>query len=212
MTLGRLIVFEGIEGAGKTTQIQQAHQWLSSTLSRSVLLTREPGETPLGERLREVLLGDMAISPTAELLLYAADRAQHVEHFIKPALAEGKIVLCDRFTDSTIAYQGYGRGLSLPIIDQLNRIAAPTVCSDLTLWLDVEVETGLERMRQRGKADRMERADIQFHRRVQQGFATLAQTEGNPMVRIDANLSESQVWDQVRSVLHTQLSQWGMWE
>ena len=212
MSLGRLIVFEGIEGAGKTTQIQQAYQWLSSALSRPVLLTREPGGTPLGERLREVLLGDMAISSTAELLLYAADRAQHIENFIKPALAEGKIVLCDRFTDSTIAYQGYGRGLSLLIIDQLNQIATQTVQSDLTLWLDVEVETGLERMRQRGKADRMERADIQFHRRVQQGFATLAQTDGNPMVRIDANVSESQVWERVCSVLDTQLREWDLWE
>lgn len=203
--LGKLIVFEGIEGAGKTTQIQQTSDWLKSWLSQQVLITREPGGTPLGERLREVLLADALVYDTSELLLYAADRAQHIQEFIQPALKAGHIILCDRFTDSTIAYQGYGRGLSLDLIDQLNHIATQGIKSDLTLWLDVDVETGLERMRQRASADRIEQSDLAFHHRVQQGFKTLAKTYPERIIPIDANLPANQVQDQIRTALNSRL-------
>lgn len=199
--LGKLIVFEGIEGAGKTTQIQQTSDWLRSWLSQEVLITREPGGTPLGEQLRELLLGDAWVYDTPELLLYAADRAQHIQEFIQPALKAGKIILCDRFTDSTIAYQGYGRGLSLDLIHQLNQIATQGIQSDVTLWLDLDVETGLQRMRQRGKVDRIEQADLAFHHRVKQGFESLSQTYPERIIRIDANLPEDQVQAQIRTAL-----------
>lgn len=203
--LGKLIVFEGIEGAGKTTQIQQTSDWLKSWLSQPVLITREPGGTPLGERLREVLLADALVYETSELLLYAADRAQHIQEFIQPALKAGNIILCDRFTDSTVAYQGYGRGLNLDLIDQLNQIATQGIESDLTLWLDVDVETGLERIRQRASADRMEKADVAFHHRVQQGFKTLAKTYPERIIPIDANLPANQVQAQIRAALNSRL-------
>lgn len=209
--LGKLIVFEGIEGAGKTTQIQQTSDWLKSWLSQRVLMTREPGGTALGERLREVLLADAWVSDTSELLLYAADRAQHIQEFIQPALKAGNIILCDRFTDSTLAYQGYGRGLSLDLIDRLNQIATQGIKSDVTLWLDVDVETGLERMRQRGKIDRMEKADLAFHHRVQQGFQTLANTDPERIIRIDANLPADQVQAQIRVALDSRLRDQKHW-
>ena len=204
--LGKLIVFEGIEGAGKTTQIQQTSDWLRSWLSQEVLITREPGGTPLGEQLRELLLGDSWIYDTPELLLYAADRAQHIQAFIQPALKAGKIILCDRFTDSTLAYQGYGRGLSLDLIHQLNQIATQGIQSDVTLWLDVDVETGLKRMRQRASADRMEQEDLAFHHRVQQGFESLSHTYPERMIRIDANLPEDQVQAQIRTALKIRMN------
>lgn len=203
--LGKLIVFEGIEGAGKTTQIQQTSDWLKSWLSEEILIAREPGGTPLGERLREVLLADGWIHDTPELLLYAADRAQHIQESIQPALKAGKIILCDRFTDSTVAYQGYGRGLSLELIEQLNSIATQGIESDITLWLDVDVETGLERMRQRGSADRIEQADLAFHYRVKQGFETLAQAHPERIIPIDANLPADQVQAQIRTALKSRL-------
>ncbi|MDJ1178360.1 dTMP kinase [Roseofilum sp. BLCC_M91] len=203
--LGKLIVFEGIEGAGKTTQIQQTSDWLKSWLSEEILIAREPGGTPLGERLREVLLADAWIDDTPELLLYAADRAQHIQESIQPALKAGKIILCDRFTDSTVAYQGYGRGLSLELIEQLNSIATQGIESDITLWLDVDVETGLERMRQRGSADRMEQADLAFHYRVKQGFESLAQAHPERIIPIDANLPADQVQAQIRTALKSRL-------
>jgi len=206
--LGKFIVFEGIEGAGKTSQIQQTSDWLRTWLAQEVLITREPGGTPLGEQLREVLLADAWVYDTPELLLYAADRAQHIQEFIQPALNQGKIILCDRFTDSTVAYQGYGRGLNLELIDQLNQIATQGIQSDLTLWLDVEVETGLERMRQRASADRIEKADLAFHCRVKQGFENLAQTYRERIIAIDANLPPDQVQTQIRTVLESRFQSW----
>ena len=149
---GKLIVFEGVEGAGKTTQMQGLIHWLQAScfLRVGLVATREPGGTELGRGLRHLLLKQDAgelVSDRAELLMYAADRAQHVETCLKPELSKGTIVLCDRFTDSTIAYQGYGRGLNLNLIKQLNEIATGGLESDLTLWLDINVEAGLARVR-----------------------------------------------------------------
>ena len=212
---GKLIVFEGIEGGGKTTQIQRTCQWLRDQLGSSapaILTTKEPGGTTLGRSLRKILLdsrSEETIAPTAELLLFASDRAQHVETFLKPHLKQGAIILCDRFTDSTIAYQGFGRGLDQDLIQQLNHIATLGLESDLTLWFDLEVEKGLARTQTRGEMDRMEKADLAFHQRVNQGFCELADQAGDRIIRIDANLSLEQVSAQIQSILSEYLLKWG---
>ena len=218
---GKLIVFEGVEGGGKTTQIKLLQEWLLAKsnshkpLSKSqdieVIITREPGGTKLGKAIRELLLNtDIStekIQSKTELLLYAADRAQHIETLIKPCLARRAIVLCDRFTDSTIAYQGYGRGLDFELIQQLNQIATSGLKSDLTFWLDIDVEIGLTRAKKRGKIDRMEQANIDFHRRVKQGYQELA--KNNPLiVRIDANLTIEKIQQQIQEIIMQKFQQW----
>ena len=211
---GRLIVFEGVEGAGKTTQMQRLIHWLQAScfLSTSLVATREPGGTELGKGLRRLLLdqgeGEL-VSDRAELLMYAADRTQHVETFLKPQLALGTMVLCDRFTDSTIAYQGYGRGLDLDLIQQLNAIATGGLQSDLTFWLDINVEVGLARVRARGECDRIEQADVEFHRRVQQGFAELARQNPDRIIPINADRTEDEVAQEIQAILSRSLAAWG---
>ncbi|PMB18029.1 dTMP kinase [Fischerella thermalis CCMEE 5198] len=205
---GKLIVFEGVEGCGKTTQIQLCSKWLQS-LGLSVAVTREPGGTPLGLYLRHLLLEkslDQPIADRTELLLYAADRSQHVEEELRPNLAAGKIILCDRYTDSTIAYQGYGRGLDMSLIHKLNSIATDGLESDITLWLDLDVEVGLTRKRGTTMAlDRIEQEAIAFHRRIQQGYTELATTEPHRIVRIDASASVEIVEKQIQDVLTQRL-------
>ncbi|MBW4615751.1 MAG: dTMP kinase [Desmonostoc vinosum HA7617-LM4] len=200
---GKFIVFEGVEGCGKTSQIQLCCQWLES-LGMSVVMTREPGGTELGLQLRRLLLEkaeDKPIAEVTELLLYAADRSQHVEQELKPHLAAGKYILCDRYTDSTIAYQGYGRGLSLKLIEQLNSIATSGLQSDLTIWLDVDVEVGLARKRlNEAGLDRIEQETIAFHRRVQQGYAELATSHPARIVRIDGNLKQEAVHQVIQKI------------
>ncbi len=227
---GKLIVFEGVEGSGKTTQLRYCSDWLRASglleglasLGKKppLVITREPGGTALGLRLRQLLLetGDghegtestaQPIEDRAELLMYAADRAQHVEELLKPQLELGAIILCDRYTDSTVAYQGYGRGLDLTLIEQLNQIATGGLDSDLTLWLDVDAETGLMRAKRRGSADRMEQADLDFHRRVQQGFSQLAASYPQRIVRIDASKSEDEVHLTIQEILRQRFREWG---
>ncbi len=177
---GRFVVLEGIDGCGKTTQLEALRQWLpgSGLLSPGarVVVSREPGGTALGQALRELLLhppGEAAPVPRAELLLYAADRAQHVETVLWPALKAGDWVLCDRFTGSTAAYQGYGRGLDLGLINKLSDIAKNCLRADLTLWLDVSLA---ESCRRRGGqlADRIEGEGVAFLGRVVDGFEARA--------------------------------------
>ncbi len=202
---GKLIVFEGVEGAGKTTQILASSAWLQGVYGtdRAVIITRQPGGTKLGQKIRQLLLDDFdncgsndsveTIHEMTELLLYGADRAQHIATVIKPQLDLGNIVLCDRFTDSTIAYQSYGRGIDRTSIERVNNLATSGLESDLTLWLDLDVELGLERVSGRGKPDRMERASLDFHQRVQHGYRELAKSYPDRIVRIDANQSETAV-------------------
>jgi len=206
---GKLIVFEGVEGCGKTSQIQLCQEWLKS-LGVSVVVTREPGGTPLGLDLRRLLLEveNKKIADTTELLLYAADRSQHVEEELKPNLEKGNIILCDRYTDSTIAYQGYGRGLDINLIKQLNAIATGGLESDLTLWLDVDIEVGLSRKRADNNiADRIELEAIAFHRRVQQGYSQL-QASQDKIVRIDASLNKEAVQKMIQTTLSDRLKAW----
>ncbi|MTJ51611.1 dTMP kinase [Anabaena sp. UHCC 0253] len=204
---GKLIVFEGVEGCGKTTQMQLCSQWLES-LNISVVLTREPGGTELGTDLRRLLLEKSPSKPVGEiteLLLYAADRAQHIEEELKPSLAMDKYILCDRYTDSTIAYQGYGRGLSMSIINQLNQIATGGLVSDLTIWLDVDVEVGLSRKRGQATLDRIEQETIAFHRRVQQGYTELAVSYPSRIVQVDGSGSQEVVQQSIQEILSDRL-------
>jgi dTMP kinase len=200
---GKFIVFEGVEGAGKTTQLQQTAEWLQTCYSdQDIIITREPGGTELGQKIRQLLLDpDSEVGKRTELLLYGADRAQHVESVIKPHLDRGDIVLCDRFTDSTIAYQGYGRGFDRSEIDQINQLATGGLQSDLTIWLDLDVEIGLGRVSLRGKPDRMEQANLDFHKRVRQGYQELANTYPNRIVRIDADQSALIIQTEIQSIL-----------
>ncbi len=208
---GKLIVFEGVEGSGKTTHLASTYQWLRSShwaKQWPVLATRQPGGTALGVAIRQLLLEeeeDYPLHDRAELLLYAADRAQHLAEIVKPQLDVGGIVLCDRYTDSTIAYQGYGRGLDQVLIENINFLATNGLESDLTIWLDVDVTIGLERARQRGKIDRMEKAEIAFHRRVQQGYQELAANFPATIKRVDASGSTEQIQQEIQAILSTYL-------
>ena len=185
------ITFEGIEGSGKTTHLRHLAAQLRAA-GHEVVETREPGGTPAGAAVRALLLGSDAVplSPLAELLLYCADRAQHVEQVIRPALAAGRVVLCDRFSDSTIAYQGYGRGLDLGTVRSLDATARVGVWPDLTFLLDCPVPVGLARARERrgtpAGADRFERETLEFHARVRAGFETLAAAEPGRFCTLDS--------------------------
>ena len=218
--LGKLIVFEGVEGCGKTTQLRRLYDWLAESVwgqflrekiqAEPVMVTREPGGTNLGLELRRLLLepGKTPIQERAELLLYAADRAQHVEELLKPNLGKGVVILCDRFTDSTIAYQGYGRGLNLSLISQLNQIATNGLESNLTIWLDIDVEIGLARKRKQGEITLMEQADLSFHRRVQQGFTELAKAHPQRIIRVDANQNQELIAQQIQKILNEKFTKW----
>lgn len=175
MDRGLFITFEGADGCGKTTQIKLLDEYLRAK-GYQTLLTREPGSKGLGEKLREILLNyDGDVSPVAESFLFLADRAQHVDCIIKPALDKGIIVLCDRHTDSTLAYQGYGRGLDLEEIRKLNKIATSGLTPDLTIVFDVDIETSQARVG--AEKDRMESAGIEFFQRVRHGFLEIAKQE-----------------------------------
>ena len=177
------ITFEGCEGCGKSTQMRKLGETLSAK-GYSIVQTREPGGTPIGEEIRKILLSgkNQEITPWTELLLYIADRTQHVHQVIRPALKENKIVLCDRFQDSTQIYQGVARGLDSKILKTLFEIATGGLKPDLTLLLDCPVELGLSRSRARLKKhnsteDRFEKEDIHFHEKVRKGFLDLAKKE-----------------------------------
>lgn len=185
MREGLFITFEGADGCGKTTQIQLLNNYLQAK-GMQTILTREPGAKGLGEKLREILLNyDGIVSPNCESFLFLADRAQHVDCIIKPALKEGKIVLCDRHTDSTVAYQGYGRCLDIDKINLLNNIATGGLKPDLTIVFDIDIETSMKRV---GKEkDRMESAGVEFFKRVRQGFLEIAKFEPDRVKVIDSN-------------------------
>jgi dTMP kinase len=193
----RFITFEGIEGCGKTTQIRLAEAWLRER-GIPVVATAEPGGTPLGRKIREMLLnrGSCAIGAEAELLLFAAARAQHVRETILPALEAGRWVLCDRFSDATAAYQGFGRGLDGGFIRTLNAFSALTVTPERTILFDLPVETGLARAEKRAAGirpevaeDRFEREERAFHGRVREGYLNLATEEPERFRIIDGAAS-----------------------
>lgn len=200
---GLFVTFEGPEGAGKTTQMQLALENIRAR-NHPVITTREPGGTPLGEELRNLVMNyqQERIADEAELLLFSAARAQHVRHVILPALRRGHIVLCDRFIDSTLAYQGYARGLSLEFIHQLNEFVMCGRRPDLTIVLDVPVEAGFKRLADRYQGaqatDRFETAGDTFHHAVRQAFLDIASKEPWRVKVIDANRPLEQVARDVR--------------
>jgi dTMP kinase len=196
---GRLITFEGPEGSGKSTQLHLLGDRLRKS-GMDVLETQEPGGTPIGIQIRHVLLDakNRELCPTAELLLMFASRAQNVDQWILPALSAGRTVLSDRFTDSTLVYQGVGRGLGADVVYDLDRIACRGLVPDLTLLIDIDTETGLARARQ----TRMEKQGVDFHRRVRDAYRQLAADEPARVKLIDGSQTREavaeQVWDTVK--------------
>ena len=209
MHRGKFITFEGGEGCGKSTQVRRLKAALEQK-GVQVLLTREPGGTRLAELIRSLLKDEAEDPPCdrAELLLFLAARAQLVKNMIRPALEAGTWVISDRFSDSTLAYQGYGRGLSLDVIRAANDFACEGLKPDRTILLDVDPVTSQERMRGREastntKADRIERAGDDFHARLRKGFLELAAAEPSRIVTIDASGTEDDVWERVwKSLTH----------
>lgn len=205
---GAFITFEGIEGSGKSTQISRVLRHLTDN-GRTVTLTREPGGTPIGDQVRRVLLdpANRMLDPTAELLLYAASRAQHLREVILPALALDRVVLCDRFSDATVAYQGHGRGLSIPIIRELDRIVTAGLKPRLTVLLDLPAEAGLKRARGRNQSEglhaeaRFENEDLAFHRRVRDGYLLLAREEPGRILVVNAERTPDEVQAEVRKIV-----------
>src|SRR5215468_232130 len=187
---GRLITVEGVEGAGKSTQVETLRAWLAAR-GVSVVTTAEPYGTPLGASLRRTLGEVDRVTPLTEALLFAASRAEHVQRVIRPALTAGQVVLCDRYVDSTVAYQGYGRGVSLETVAQLNRLATDGVLPDLTLVLDLDVAEGLRRVRARrgtlAACDPFERLAIEFHERVRKGYWAIRDREPERVTVVDAD-------------------------
>lgn len=192
-TKGFFITFEGIEGSGKSTQMALLASYLSAR-GYDVTMTREPGGTPIGGAIREILLYPhfTEMDYRTEVLLYAADRAQHVAEVIKPALARGSIVISDRYLDSTIAYQHYGRGLPLGFILDVNEQATEGIKPDLTILLTIPVETGLKRAT-KIVADRIEREALEFHERVEEGFQKLAKSKPERWRVIDGSASVDEI-------------------
>lgn len=199
MTQGLFITFEGPDGCGKTTQMKLLAEYFTKN-GKEVVLTREPGGKGLGEKVREILLNyDGEVSDRCESFLFLADRAQNIDIIVNPAVKQGKIVLCDRHIDSTVAYQGYGRGLDIERINMLNNLATNGKKPDLTFVFDVDVETSMKRV---GKEkDRMESAGVEFHNRVRQGYLELAKQEPQRIKVINATKSIEEIHDEVINIL-----------
>ncbi|HTZ17804.1 MAG TPA: dTMP kinase [Dissulfurispiraceae bacterium] len=208
---GFFISLEGIEGTGKSTQAAMLAERLSDA-GFDVLLTREPGGTVIGNRIRDILLlpdhGEMSF--VTELLLYNAARSQLLAEKILPALKEGKIVITDRFSDSTFAYQGYGRGIDSALIYALDKIATGGMKPDLTLLFDLDIETGLKRNRKVNKIDRLELEDIAFHRKVLYGFRELAKKEPDRIKIIDASVPVDEVGEVAWRIVSEEMNKRGL--
>jgi dTMP kinase len=204
--MGFFITFEGVEGCGKTTQIKLLADRLTSAGFR-VILTREPGGCPIADKIRTILLDaeNRGMESLTELLLYAAARAQHVAEVILPALESGAVVLCDRFTDATVAYQHNGRGIERATIDALNSLACQSLRPDLTILIDCDAATGLARAKSRIEAasgpreERFELEAIQFHQRVRDGYLTLSTTDPGRFLTVSATGSISEISDTITS-------------
>lgn len=198
MTRGRFITVEGIDGAGKSTHVAAAAEWLARH-GHDVVLTREPGGTPLAETLRDLVL-HRRMDPLTEALLVFAARRDHVEQLIRPALAAGKTVLCDRFTDASYAYQGGGRGFDPAVLEQLERWVHPGLDPDLTIWFDLPPAEAAARRAAARSPDRFEQQDVAFFDRVREGYARRAGQSAR-FVRIDAAQDKDTVWRSVERAL-----------
>ncbi len=201
------VTFEGPEGAGKSTQVARLAERLTE-YAVPHLVTREPGGTPLGSRVRELVLldPDLEINPLSEFLLYSASRAQLVRDVIRPALSRGEVVVCDRYADSSLAYQGFGRGLPRELLNTVTWEATGGLSPHLTFLLDLRPEIGLTRAAAKGAPDRLERADLAFHRRVREGFLTLAEAEPERVVTLDALRPPMALADEIWSLVSRTLA------
>lgn len=196
---GLFITFEGVDGCGKTTQLKLLSEYLKNH-GYEIVVTREPGAKGLGEKIREILLHyDGEVSSRAESFLFLADRAQHIDKIVNPAVEEGKIVLCDRHTDSTIAYQGYGRGVDINQLNMLNAIATDGKKPDLTFVFDIDVETSMSRVG--AEMDRMESSGIEFFNKVRNGYLDIAKNEPDRVKVIDANRTVTDISKEVVSII-----------
>lgn len=199
MSKGLFVTFEGVDGCGKTTQIELLNKYLQSKGFKT-LLTREPGAKGLGEKVREILLNyDGEVSPRCESFLFLADRAQNADCIIKPAIKNGVIVLCDRHTDSTIAYQGYGRGVNIAELKSLNDMAVGGLKPDLTFVFDIDAETSMQRVG--SEKDRMESAGFEFFEKVRKGYLDIAKQEPERVKVIDSTKPIEQIQKEVLELL-----------
>jgi len=203
------ITFEGIEGCGKTTQISLLKECLEQK-GYSVVATREPGGTQIGDSMRSILLDsrNIHIDNKTELLLYEASRAQHIKDVVRPSLDKGSIVLCDRFTDATLAYQGYAQGINKDLIESLNQFATDNITPDFTILIDCPVEIGLKRAKKRGETinqeiseDRFEEKSIAFHQMVRLGYLQIAECNSNRIYIVDGREDISTVQQEIRTVV-----------
>jgi len=199
---GRFISLEGIEGTGKSTQAKLLSDYLKDK-GFDIVLTEEPGGTQIGLRIRELLLSveHKGMTAVTELLLYNASRSQHIREIILPAISRGAIVITDRFTDSTIAYQGFGRGIDPGLIDSIDLIATGRLRPDITILLDLDAEVGLKRNKGINKIDRLELEDLEFHQRVRNGYHILAEKEPERIKLIDASAGIQEIHNRISSII-----------
>jgi dTMP kinase len=206
--LSFFITFEGVEGSGKTTQIEHLKRYLFQQ-GIACKVTREPGGSPIAEKIRKLLLNPdhAGMTPISELFLYEAARAQHVKEVIEPLLKKEIVVLCDRFNDATVAYQGFGRGIDLGLVESLNLSSSQGLKPDITFLLDCPSDLGLKRavrrnqLEKKEKEDRFEREKIQFHRRVRRGYLFLARREPHRIKVIDTRQGEEKVFEKIRRII-----------
>jgi dTMP kinase len=192
---GIFITFEGVEASGKTSLAEMLFNWLQTNLVPSIL-TRDPGGTPAGEKIRKLLLEEsLPLDSLTEAMLYAAARRQLVAEVIRPALIAGKVVLCDRFSDSFFAYQGFGRGLPLELLKSLNDAATQSLKPNLTFFINIDPEIALKRLKEK---DRLEREDLDFHRRVYEGFLTLQASESQRIVLLDGTRNLTELFEEAK--------------
>ncbi|WP_297444618.1 dTMP kinase [Desulfurobacterium sp.] len=199
------ITFEGIEGSGKSTQAKLLHEWFLDA-GYEVVLTREPGGTPAAEELREFILSEREenFPEMAELMLYMAARSFHVQNLIKPALASGAIVISDRFSDATLAYQGYGRELPIEEIEHLNQLATGGLSPDITFLIDIPVEIGFSRIKRR-KQDRIEKENFEFHEKVRKGYLEIAKRYSERIVIIDGRKRTVEIFSEIHQIVERRL-------
>jgi dTMP kinase len=197
--MGLLVTFEGIEGSGKSTQIELTRSYMEQA-GYPALVTKEPGGCPLGEEIRTLLLekGELRIDPLTELFLIEADRTQHASEVIRPALEKGQMILCDRYTDATIAYQGYGRGVDIDFIIEMNRRATGGVAPDCTIVLDCPVDVGMGRAH---GEDRFEREGHEFHERVRAGYLRIARQEPQRVKVVSGNGGQAEIQAEIRGII-----------
>lgn len=209
MKRGVFISFEGIEGSGKSTQAKLLKEFLINS-EYDVLLTVEPGGTRIGEEIRRLILSldNKNMLPLTELLLYNASRIQHIEEIILPSLKRGFVVITDRFTDSTIAYQGYGRKISIDLIIEVDRLINNSLRPDLTILLDLDPKEGLKRNERLNKKDRLELEDLEFHERVRRGYLEIASKEPDRIKVINASESIEVVHSEVKNIVKEFLRKW----